>query len=67
LGERVCLDKQIIERVAALGKVDPTWAEEADEYASAWCERVMKSFRHGGPESYVGEGRESEWITIRGK
>jgi Cytidylate kinase-like family len=54
----VCLDKQIIERVAALGKVDPTWAEEADEHASAWWERVMKSFRHGGPESYVGEGPE---------
>src|SRR5580704_4665055 len=54
----VCLDKQIIDRVAALGKVDSTWAEEADEHASAWWERVMKSFRSGGPESYVGEGPE---------
>jgi hypothetical protein len=54
----ICLDKQIIERVAALEKVVPTWAEEADEYASAWWERVTKSFRHGGPESYVGEGPE---------
>jgi hypothetical protein len=52
----MCLDKQIIERVAALGKVDPTWAVEADEHASAWWERLMKSFRSGGPESYVGEG-----------
>ena len=54
----VCLDKQIIDRVAVLGKVDSTWAEKADEHASAWWERVMKSFRSGGPESYVGEGSE---------
>jgi cytidylate kinase len=54
----VCLDKQIIDRVTALGKVDSTWAKEADEHASAWWERVMKSFRSGGPESYVGEGPE---------
>ena len=53
-----CLDKQIIDRVAALGRVDLTWAEEADEHTSAWWERVMKSFRSGGPESYVGEGSE---------
>jgi len=51
-----CIDKQIIERVAAMGKVDPSWAAQADEHAIAWWERVMKSFRHGGPESYVGEG-----------
>ena len=54
----VCVDKQIIERVSAIGKVEPSWAEKADEHASAWWERVMKSFRKGGPESYVGEGPE---------
>jgi len=50
-----CLDKQIIERVAAMGEVDRNWAEQADEHAIAWWERVMKSFRQGGLESYVGE------------
>jgi cytidylate kinase len=54
----VCVDKQIIERVAAMGNVDPAWAEAADEHVSAWWEQVMKSFRQGGPESYVGEGPE---------
>jgi len=51
----VCVDKQIIERVAAIGKVDHTWAEQCDEHAGAWWERVMKSFRQGGLESYAGE------------
>jgi cytidylate kinase len=51
-----CMDKQIIERVAAMGKVDHAWVAQADEHAIAWWERVMKSFRQGGPESYVGEG-----------
>jgi cytidylate kinase len=50
-----CVDKQIIERVAAIGAVDPIWAETADERASTWWERLMKSFLHGGPESYVGK------------
>jgi cytidylate kinase len=54
----VCVDKEIIERVATMGKVDPAWAERADEHVSAWWERVMKSFRLGGPESFVGEGPE---------
>ncbi len=49
-----CIDKQIIERVAVLGKCDPTWAEQADEQSCAWWERVMSGFRHGGPEVYVG-------------
>jgi len=53
-----CIDKQIIERVAAMGKVDHAWAAQADEHAIAWWERVMKSFRQGGPESYTGEGSE---------
>jgi cytidylate kinase len=48
------VDKQIIERVAALGKVDREWAKEADEQSSAWWERVLSGFRHGGPEVYVG-------------
>jgi cytidylate kinase len=51
-----CLDKQIIERAAAMGEMDSAWAARADEHASAWWERVMKSFRQGGPDSYVGEG-----------
>lgn len=53
-----CLDKQIIEKVAAMGKVESTWAEQADERAIAWWERVMKGFRQGGLESYVGEGND---------
>ena len=52
----ICVDKDIIEQVTAIGNVDPSWAERADEHASAWWQRVMKSFRTGGPESYVGEG-----------
>jgi len=48
------LDKQIIERVATMSKVDPSWAEKADEHAIAWWERVIKSFRQGVPESYTG-------------
>lgn len=53
-----CLDKQIIERVTALGKVDPAWAAQADEHAVVWWERVIKGFRKGGIESYIGEGNE---------
>jgi cytidylate kinase len=48
------VDREIIERVAALGKIDPNWAEEADERCGAWWERVLGGFRHGGPEVYVG-------------
>jgi cytidylate kinase len=48
------VDKQIIERVAAIGKIDRTWAEEADEQSCGWWERVLSGFRHGGPEVYVG-------------
>lgn len=48
------VDRQIIERVAALGKIDCAWAEEADEQSCAWWERVLSGFRHGGPEAYVG-------------
>ncbi len=50
-----CVDKQIIERVAAMGKIDPSWAETADEHTSPWWERVMKGFLHGSPESYIGK------------
>jgi cytidylate kinase len=49
------LDRQIIERVAAMGKIDRAWAEEADEQSCAWWERVLNGFRHGGPEVYVGD------------
>jgi len=48
------VDREIIERVAALGKVDRHWAEQADEHCCAWWERVLRGFRHGGPEIYVG-------------
>ena len=48
------LDRQIIERVAAMGKIDRAWAEQADEQCCAWWERVLNGFRHGGPEVYVG-------------
>jgi len=48
------VDRQIIERVAALGKIDRAWAEEADEQSCGWWERVLSGFRHGSPEAYVG-------------
>jgi cytidylate kinase len=48
------VDGQIIERVAAMGKVDPRWAEQADEQSCAWWERVLDGFRHGGPEVFLG-------------
>jgi len=48
------VDREIIERVAAMGKIDRSWAEEADEHCRAWWERVLSGFRHGGPEVYVG-------------
>jgi len=47
-------DRQIIERVSALGKLDPDWVQRADEQACAWWERLLGGFRHGGPEAYVG-------------
>jgi hypothetical protein len=40
--------------VAAIGKIDRGWAAEADEQSERWWERVLSSFRHGGPEVYVG-------------
>jgi cytidylate kinase len=55
-----CLDKQIIERVAAKGKVDRAWAEKADELTPTWWDRVMKSISYGSPEAYVEEAVESE-------
>jgi cytidylate kinase len=48
------VDRQIIERVATMGKIDRVWAEQADEQSCAWWERVLNGFRHGGPEVYVG-------------
>jgi cytidylate kinase len=48
------VDKEIIERAASLGRMDASWAAEADEQTCAWWERVLSSFRHGGPELYVG-------------
>ena len=48
------VDKKIIERAAALCKVDRNWAEAADEQSCGWWERVLHGFSHGGPEVYVG-------------
>lgn len=48
------VDKQIIERVATVNKIDRAWAESADEQSCAWWERVMQGFRNGGPEVYTG-------------
>jgi hypothetical protein len=48
------VDKEIIERAASMGQMDASWAERADEQTCAWWERVLGSFRHGGPELYVG-------------
>lgn len=53
------VDKQIVERVAAREKVDPAWVAREDERSIGWWERVMSSFRHGGPDYYVGEIGES--------
>jgi cytidylate kinase len=60
-----CLDKQIIERVAAMGKVDTSWAAKEDEHASAWWEKVMKSFSRGGPESFIGPGSVVDHDTLQ--
>ncbi len=49
-----CVDKQIIERVKTMGKLDLTWVTEADERSRAWWERVLTGFRHGGLDLYVG-------------
>lgn len=50
-----CVDKQIIERVSAMGKVDLSWVENADEHASAWWEQLLNGLRYGGIELYSGE------------
>jgi cytidylate kinase len=54
------IDKEIVERVSAMGKLDRSWAAKADEHTSAWWERVMKSFRQGGPDFYAYTGKEPE-------
>lgn len=48
------VDRQILERVAALGHIDRNWVEEADEQSCGWWERVLRGFRFGGPEGLVG-------------
>jgi hypothetical protein len=48
------LDRQIIERVAAIGKIDRIWAAEADEQSQGWWEKVLAGFRYGGPALYLG-------------
>ena len=48
------VDRQLLERVAALGKIDPAWAQAADEQSCAWWERVLRSFRYGGLEHCTG-------------
>lgn len=48
------LDRQIIERVAAAGKVDRAWAAEADEQSRGWWEKIISGFRYGGPALYLG-------------
>ncbi|HVJ05605.1 MAG TPA: cytidylate kinase-like family protein [Candidatus Saccharimonadales bacterium] len=54
------VDKEIIAKAAAMGEVDPSWAENADERTCAWWERVLRGFRHGGPELYLGGGMDME-------
>ncbi len=44
--------KQIIERVAAVEKVETSRAEKADERTNAWWEGVMKGFNFRDLESY---------------
>lgn len=59
------LDKQIIERVAAMGEVDSVWAAQADEHTRAWWECLMKGFLQGSPESYLGSRLILRWAAIR--
>ncbi|HVJ05892.1 MAG TPA: cytidylate kinase-like family protein [Candidatus Saccharimonadales bacterium] len=54
------LDRQLIERVAAMGKIDLTSAEQLDGKSGAWWEQLLSGFRHGGPELYVGDSPASE-------
>lgn len=49
------VDRQIIEQVASMGKIDPEWAAGADEQSSRWWENLLAGFRHGGPEFYIGD------------
>lgn len=49
-----CVDQQIIERVAALGKVDISSAAEADEQPNAWWQQLTKGFRYGASWSIPG-------------
>jgi cytidylate kinase len=44
------VDKQIIERAASLARVDAAWAASLDEHALTWWEKVLRSFRKGGPD-----------------
>jgi cytidylate kinase len=53
------VDRKILERVAALGHIDRAWAEEADEQSCGWWERVLRGFRFGGPEGYIGDFSET--------
>jgi cytidylate kinase len=54
------LDRKVIERVAAMGKVDIAWAEEADGTSTAWWERLLSGFRYGGPQVYLGGVEDTE-------
>ena len=57
LAEMLCwelVDRQLLERVAALGKIDPESAVSADEQSCGWWERVLRGFRCGGPEHCTG-------------
>ncbi len=58
------VDRQIIERVAAMGKVDRNWAEEADEHCSAWWERVLKAFVTVDRKFIWAESPMREWTAI---
>lgn len=49
-----CVDKQIIERIAAKWKVDPSWAAAEEERSSAWWDGLMRGFCLGSPEGFVG-------------
>jgi cytidylate kinase len=49
-----CVDKEILERVARMGRLDPGWAEAADEHCFGWWERVLCGFRQGGPVLALG-------------
>jgi hypothetical protein len=54
------LDRKLIERVAVMGKIDLTLAEQLDGKSGAWWEKLLSGFRHGGSALYLDDSPEVE-------